>query len=104
MGGLFDVAPPLTWAILGTASAFFLAGFVLLSHTLVRHKAYGDAYSGLLHRGRLETTLRTGLGCVLAGGALWGWELSAPAWVLGGLAALAAAAFAVEAVALARGR
>jgi hypothetical protein len=100
---LWEVAPPLTWGILTSASAFLLTGFVLLSHALVRHKAYEDRYSGLLRRGRLESTLRTGIGFVLAGGALWAYALSAPGWVLVALVAFTGLAFSAEGAALVRG-
>jgi hypothetical protein len=100
---LWDVAPPATWGILSLASVFLLTGFVLLSHSLVRSKAHGDDFSGLLRSGRLETTIRTGLGCLLAGSALWAYELAAPMWVLVTLGGLAALAFTVEGAALVRG-
>ena len=99
---LWDVAPPTTWAILSMAAILLLAGFVLLSHTLVRGKAHGDAFHGLTRPGRLEWTLRVGAGCLLAGFALWAWELSAPVWVLAVLGAGALASFALEAAAAAR--
>lgn len=96
---LWDVAPPGTWAILSLAAILLLGGFVLLSHTLVRHKAYGDAFTGLTHPGRLAWTLRLGAACVLAGAALWAVALAAPWWVTAGLGALAALGVGLEAVA-----
>lgn len=102
MQKLWQVAPPSTWLVLGLAATFLLAGFVLLSHSLVRHKAHGDTYTGLVHPGRLEWTVRTGAACLLAGFALWALQLGAPVWVTGGLAALGAAGFALEGVALTR--
>ena len=97
---LWDVAPPWTWAILTLASTFLLAGFVLLSHTLVRSKAYGDDFSGLTHPGRLEWTVRLGVATLALGFGLWAFELSAPLWVLVSLGVVAAAALGLEAVAL----
>lgn len=102
MQKLWDVAPPMTWGILTLASIFLLSGFVLLSHTLVRSKAYGDGFGGLLHPGRFEWTLRVGAGSLLAGFGLWAWELEAPVWVVAGLGVLAGVAFGLEAVAAAR--
>jgi hypothetical protein len=99
MGKIFDVAPPLTWLVLLAAATFLLAGFVLLSHSLVRRQAHGDELSGPLHPGRLEWTFRGGTGCLLTGGALWAWELAAPGWALGVLIAGAAVAFGLEATA-----
>jgi hypothetical protein len=96
MDMLWDVAPPLTWAILTITSLFFLLGFVLLSHTLVRHQAYGDRYNGLLSPGRLEWSARVGTGCLLAGLALWGVELGWGVWPLAGLVLLAGLAFGLE--------
>lgn len=93
MDALWAVAPPTTWGLLTLSSAFLMAGFVLLSHTLVRAKAYGDAWHGLRARGRLEATVRLGVASLLAGGALWAPTLDAPpsvGWVLaGGAVALA---------------
>lgn len=91
MDPLWEVAPPAIWALLGLASVFLMAGFVLLSHTLVRMKAYGDDWNGLLARGLLETTVRVGVASLLAGGALWaaGMDAAAPVWVWGLTAAAA---------------
>lgn len=99
---LSEVASPATWAILSVASVFLLAGFVLLSHSLVRSKAHGDEYTGVAQPGRLEWTLRVGTGCVLAGLALWGWEWGWPGPVMIALLALTGGAFGLEAVARAR--
>lgn len=104
MDMLWDVAPPLTWAILSISSLLFLLGFVLLSHTLVRHNAYGDEYGGLLHPGRLEWTARVGTGCLLVGLALWGVELGWGVWPLAGLGLLAVVAFGLELAARVAGR
>lgn len=103
MQRFWEVAPPETWLILGASSILLLAGFVLLSHTLVRENAHGDRYEGLTHRGRLEWTLRVGGGCLLTGLVLWGIELEAPPSLLVGLGALALLAFSLEAVARLRG-
>jgi hypothetical protein len=77
---------------------------VLLSHALVRSKAYGDSWGGLTSPGRLEWTLRVGAACLFAGVALWMIELDAPSWavILTGVAAGAVAT--LEAVALTRRR
>lgn len=96
MQKFWDVAPPATWGILTLAAVFLLAGFVLLSHTLVRSKACGDAYGGVTARGRLESTVRGGAGCLLAGGALWAIELGASVLLTAALGAGALAAFALE--------
>lgn len=98
----WEVAPPSTWAILSVSATFLLAGFVLLSHTLVRSKAHGDVYAGIVHPGRLEWTVRVGAGCLFVGFGLWAWELAAPVWVLIVLALGAVAAFGLEALALLR--
>lgn len=103
MQRFWEVAPPETWLILSASSIFLLAGFVLLSHTLVRHKAHGDRYRGLTHRARLESTLRTGVGSLLAGLMLWGVELDVPGAVLAAMGAAALLAFSLEAVARLRG-
>lgn len=102
MQRFWDVAPPVTWVMLGTASVLLMVGFVLLSHTLVRVKANGDSYGGLLGRGRLEWTLRLGLASILAGSAFSTYELGGPPWVTGGLAVAAAAAAGLQAVAALR--
>lgn len=102
MQRFWEVAPPETWLILSASSVLLMAGFVLLSHTLVRSKAYGDHFSGLTHPGRLEWTLRVGAACTLAGLALWAVDLSAPAWVTVGLVGLAGVAVALQAIALVR--
>ena len=102
MQELWRVATPATWLVLGLSATFLLAGFVLLSHSLVRRKAYGDTFGGPVQPGRLEWTLRTGAGCLLLGFALWALELASPVWVTGALAALGLAAFALEGVALTR--
>lgn len=102
MQRFWDVAPPMTWAILTASSILLLAGFVLLSHTLVRSKAHGDSYHGVTHSGRLEWTLRLGTGALLAGLALWAFELSAPLWLTAGLGILAAAAFGLQVAAASR--
>ena len=99
MQKLWDVAPPLTWGTLTVASVLLLGGFVLLSHTLLRRKAHGDVFSGLLHEGRLEWTLRLAVGCLLAGSGLWAWELEAPTGVVAALCVGSLAAFGVELVA-----
>lgn len=103
MQRLWDVAPPETWLILAAASALLLTGFVLLSHTLVRSKAYGDRFRGVTHRGRLEWTLRLGIAAVAAGAVLWGVEWGWPAWLLVALSAIAAVAASLEGVARVRG-
>lgn len=100
----WDVAPPMTWATLTTSSILLLTAFLLLSHALVRSKAYGDRYHGLTHAGRLERTLRLGTGTLLAGLALWTFELSAPVWLTTGLALLAAVGFGLQVVATVRDR
>jgi hypothetical protein len=102
MGGLWEVAPPMTWAILTVAASLFLAGFILLSHSLVRTKAHGDRLDGVTQPGRLGWTLRVGSACLLAGSALWAVELRAPLPVVVGLAVLSAGGLGLEAVALAR--
>lgn len=96
MERLWEVAPPLTWAILTVSSLFYLTGFVLLSHSLVRHKGFGDRYGGLLSPGRLEWAARTGTACLLIGTALWGVELGWPPWALVGLGVLAAVALGLQ--------
>lgn len=96
---LWDVAPPSTWAILGLSATLLLSGFILLSHALVRAKAYGDRYGGAVAPGRLEWTLRIGAACVLGGAALWAVELAAPMWVLVVLAVLTGLAVGLELVA-----
>ncbi|MFW5952485.1 MAG: hypothetical protein ACOCVZ_10260 [Gemmatimonadota bacterium] len=102
MQAIWDVAPPLTWAILSVAALFLLAGFILLSHSIVRSKAYGDDWSGTVHPGRLEWTIRTGTGCLAVGAGLWAYELAAPVWVLAATGAVAAVAFGIEAAARVR--
>lgn len=102
MSGLWEVAPPTTWAILTLAASLVLVGFVLLSHSIVRAKAHGDRWGGLIRPGRLEWTLRVGGACLLAGSALWAIELAAPFPVVIGLAVLSAGGFGLEAVALRR--
>lgn len=102
MGRLWEVAPPATWGILTVAATLLLAGFVLLSHSLVRRKAHGDRYTGIAYPGRLEWTFRVGAGCLLLGLALWAVELAAPVWVVAALGGLAAVAFGLEAVAFTR--
>lgn len=91
MDRLWEVAPPGIWAFLGLASVFLMTGFVLLSHTLVRRKAYGDGWNGLLARGLLETTVRVGVASLLAGGALWaaGMDAAGSTWIWGLSAAAA---------------
>ena len=103
MQKLWNVAPPITWAILGLAATLLLVAFVLLSHTLVRGKAHGDTYGGITSPGRLEWTLRIGVACLLAGLALWAVELDAPVAVIAGCAAGAAVAASLELVARVRG-
>ena len=71
MQRLWEIAPPMTWALLATASVCLLGAFVLLSHSLVRRKAYGDSWSGWRSSGRLEWTVRGGVGLLVAGLALW---------------------------------
>ncbi len=102
MQRFWDVASPMTWAILTASSILLLAAFVLLSHTLVRIKAHGDSYGGLTHPGRLEWTLRLGTGALLAGLALWALELSAPVWLTAGLTILALVAFGLQILATMR--
>jgi hypothetical protein len=97
---LWDVAPPGTWLVLSVAATLLLAAFILLSHTLVRSKAYGDAFDGLAAPGRLEWTLRVGAACLLGGVALWGLELGWPIGLLIALTAGAVAGLGLEVVAL----
>lgn len=104
MQRFWEVAPPMTWGMLTIASVLLMVGFVLLSHTLVRAKAYGDSYSGLLGRGRFEWTLRLGVASLLGGSAFSAYELGSPPAITGLLAVLAAAAVGLQAVAALRHR
>lgn len=101
---LWDVAPPLTWAILSASALLLLLGFVLLSHTMMRHQAYGDRFDGVMAPGRLESTVRWGTASLLAGLGLWGLELGAPGLLLMALALGAAVALGLESVAVLRHR
>jgi hypothetical protein len=92
----WEIAPPETWALLGAASTLLLAGFVLLSHSLVRSKSYGDEITGVLAQGRLEWTLRVGVGCLAFGAALWGVVWGWPTGALVVVAAVGAAAVGLE--------
>lgn len=91
MDRFWEIASPATWALTILASACLLLGFVLLSHSLVRQKAYGDEWHGWLATGRLEWTVRTGTALLFAGFGLWSITLGAPWWVIAplGLGALA---------------
>lgn len=99
MQRFWEVAPPETWALLSVAATFLLAGFLLLSHTLVRSKAHGDGLTGVLHPGRLEWTLRVGAACLAFGTMLWGLVWGWPTWTLVALAAAGALLLALEAAA-----
>ena len=103
MQRFWDVASPMTWVILSLASVFLLAGFTLLSHTLVRSKAYGDRYRGLLHPGAMEWTVRLGIASLALGGALTAYELSAPVWLTLAAGAMAVALITMQGVAMVRG-
>ena len=86
MQPLWDIAPPGTWALLALASICLLVAFILLSHSIVRRKAYDDEWGGWLSRGRLEATVRLGAALLLAGALLWAITLDAPQallWTLG---------------------
>lgn len=104
MQRFWDVASPMTWAILTASSILLLAAFVLLSHTLVRSKGHGDSYHRVTHPARLESTLRLGTGALMAGLALWAFELSAPMWLTAGLTLLALVAFGLQILATGRDR
>ena len=104
MQKLWEIAPPLTWGLLALSSVCLLAAFILLSHTLVRRKAYGDRWGGWLAPGRLERTVRVGLALLLAGGLLWAVELNAWSWLLAGLAAGTVAFGVLQAVAMGRAK
>ncbi len=103
MQRFWAIAPPMTWAILAAASILLLVGFTLLSHTLLRSKAYGDRYRGLLHRGPMEWTVRLGLAALVLGGALTAYALSAPVWLTLGAAALAVTLIILQGVTMTRG-
>ena len=103
MQAFWDIATPLTWGLLTISGLLLLTGFILLSHTLVRSKAYGDGYSGLLAPGRLEWTVRGGMASLLAGFGLWAYVLDAPVWTLALLGGAAVVAAGMEVAARLRG-
>ena len=104
MDRFWEIAAPATWGLLTLASTLLLAGFVLLSHTLVRSKAYGDGWGGWLSRGWLEATVRVGIALLVAGSVPWAITLDAPPWVPWLLAAAAAVPSALQGVAMMRER
>ena len=93
---MLSIAPAHVWILVSCAALLLLSAFVVLSHAMMRFKAYESEFNGPLAFGSVETLLRSGVALLAAGLLLWGLALGWPIVLLLGLGLLAALTLAGE--------